>query len=305
MNYIYAIICHRITNPLIFTVKHLLESDKSKVIVHIDKKTSIRDRKKIYLSLGEHKNLRFISVDESIEMRWGHYSQIQVMLLLMKKSLEYDFQYFSLISGDDIPIKSNTDREKYFERSYLEKIEFIGYNPKNNGEQRLYIDYPNFLFKKDHSLLKKIKRNIYIQYKSKFYKKDITHLPKIYKGSNWFTLTNKAIEYVFYYISANPKYLPSFEKSMCGDEVFFQTIIFNNLDLRRNIYGIEANMKDCEMGGRYIDWTTGPDFPRTLDDSDIQKINKSNLIFARKFKHDAPFTLLEKTTKNSYEAKHG
>lgn len=293
MTYIYAIICHRITNPLIFTVKHLLESDKSKVIIHIDRKTSQKNRKEIYSSLGEHKNLMFIPTEESIEVFWGHYSQIKVMLLLMEKALEYNFRYFSLISGDDIPIKSNTEREKFFERNYAEKVEFIGCNPKNDGEQRLYIDYPNFFFKKDHSLLKKIKRNVYIKYKSRFHRKDITHLPKIYKGSNWFTLTNKAIEYVFHYISENPKYVASFERSICGDEIFFQTIIFNNAELRRNIYGIESNMKDCEMGGRYIDWTTGPDFPRSLDENDIRKVTESNLIFARKFKHDAPTSLLK------------
>lgn len=298
MSYIYAIICHRITNPLIFTVKHLLESDKSKVIIHIDKKTSLKNRKEIYSSLGEHKNLRFISVDESIEVRWGHYSQVKVMLLLMEKALEYNFKYFSLISGDDIPIKSNKQREKFFKKNYTEKIEFIGWNPKNNGEQRLYIDYPNFSFKKDLSRLKKIKRNIYIKYKSRFHRKDITHLPKIYKGSQWFTLTNKAIEYVFHYISENPKYIASFEKSMCADEVFFQTIIFNNAELRKNIHGIESDMEDCEMGGRYIDWTTGPDFPRSLDESDINKITESNSIFARKFKHDATTSQLKKAMKD-------
>jgi len=273
----------------------LLESDKSIVIIHIDGKISPKDRNEIYLSLGEHENLHIISKCESINVRWGHYSQIKVMLLLMEKSLEYEFKYFSLISGDDTPIKSNKKREVFFEESYIDNLEFIGCNPINNGEQRLYINHADFLFRKDHSLFKKIIRSVYIQYKSKFHRKDISHLPKIYKGSQWFSLTDHAIKYIIYYLNSNQNYLSSFEKSLCGDEIFFHTIIFNNSELIRNIYGIDSDIKDCAMGGRYIDWTTGPDFPRTLDESDIEKISESNLLFARKFKHDTDFSLLERT----------
>lgn len=294
MNYIYAIICHKITNPLIFTVNQLLKSDKSKVIIHIDAKTNLEESEKIYSSLGEHKNLYFIPKESSINVKWGNFSQIEVMLLLMNKALEYDFKYFSLISGDDLPISSNKDRESFFEDSYTKAIEFIGVNYKNNAYDRLCINYPDFFFKKDHSLFAKIKRELYVILAKKINKKDISHLPPLYKGSNWFSLTDKTIKYIFNYVNKNPEYLKSFKHSLCGDEVFFQTIIFNNLELRKNIYGIESNLPDCTMGGRYIDWTTGPDFPRTLDENDIEKISTSNLLFARKFKYNVSFSLLNK-----------
>ncbi|MCB6145413.1 beta-1,6-N-acetylglucosaminyltransferase [Providencia rettgeri] len=106
MNYVYAIICHKITNPLIFTVNHLLKSNKSIVLLHIDKKTPKIEREKIYSHLGKHSNLYYIEEQESIDVKWGNFSQIEVMLLLMKKALDFEFQYFSLISGDDIPILS-------------------------------------------------------------------------------------------------------------------------------------------------------------------------------------------------------
>lgn len=293
MVYVYAFICHRLTNPLVFTVKYLLESEKSRVIIHIDQKASAKERSSIALSLGQHENLVILPRDASINVRWGGFTQIQVMLLLMKEALKYNFKYFSLLSGDDIPIQSNSIREANFEIAYKENIEFIGHNPDNNAYERLYIDYPNFMYNKDHSIKGKIKRYIYIRFKSKFFKKDLSHLPKLYKGSQWFTLTDKSVKYIFDYIEGNSKYIESFKKSLCGDEVFFQTIIFNNDELRNNIYGFNENMEDCAGGGRYIDWTTGPDFPRTLDDNDIVKIRESSSFFARKIKPDATREFME------------
>lgn len=294
MNYVYAIICHKITNPLIFTVNHLLQSDKSIVLLHIDKKTPQIEREKIYLDLGKHSNLYYIEEQESIDVKWGNFSQIEVMLLLMKKALDFEFQYFSLISGDDIPILSNKKREKYFENSYKKSVEFIGINPSNDAFDRLAINYPNFFFKKDHSLVGKIKRKLFLLFAKKMKKNDLSHLPKLYKGSQWFTLTDKTIQYIFTHIDGNPNYIESFKKSLCADEVFFQTIIFNNKDLRAKVYGLDLNLLDCEMGGRYIDWITGPDFPKTLDEHDFNRVYQSQLLFSRKFKENISLSSLEK-----------
>ena len=114
-----------------------------------------------------------------------------------------------------------------------------------------------------------------------FRKKDISHLPTLYKGSTWFTLTKEAVNYVLEYVDKNPQYLNTFENSLCGDEVFFQTIIFNSY-LRNRIHGIDSCISDCEMGMRFIDWETGPDYPRTLDSSDFPKMIKSGMLFSRK-----------------------
>ena len=289
MSYVYAIICHKITNPLIFTVKHLLQSNKSIVIIHIDKKTNQNEREKIYSGLGEHTNLHYVEKDESIDLKWGNFSLIEVMLLLMSKSLDFEFKYFSLISGDDIPILPNIKREHFLKDCYEKSIEFIGINPNNDAIDRLSINYPSFFFKKDHSNWGKFKRHFFLFFAKKMKKKDISHLPKLYKGSNWFTITDKASKYIFNYIDNNPDYVESFKLALAGDEVFFQTIIFNNKDFENKINGLNINLPDCEMGGRYIDWETGPDFPKILEESDLE----SQLLFARKFKEDISLSILD------------
>ena len=293
MNYIYAIICHKCTNPLIFTVNKLLSSEKSIVIIHVDAKATSEEFEKINLVLGSYKNLKIVSRADSINVNWGSFSQIEVMLLLMREAREYKFEYFSLISGDDIPVSSNEEREFFFVKSYQEKKEFIGFTPKHNAEDRLAIKYPNLFFSKSKTIYSRILKKLCLSFLRIFAKNKISSLPKLYKGSNWFTLTDSLIDYILDYVDNNPEYVECFKKSFCADEVFFHTIIFNSLDFRKEISGINDNLDDCVMSKRYIDWKTGPDYPRTLDESDFDKIRKSNFLFARKVKNNLPLDILE------------
>ncbi len=38
MNFVYGIICHQLTNPLMFLVNELIKSPHSIIIIHVDKK---------------------------------------------------------------------------------------------------------------------------------------------------------------------------------------------------------------------------------------------------------------------------
>jgi hypothetical protein len=291
MNYVYAIVCHKLTNPLIFTVKELLSSTKSKVILHVDRKTPHTELIKIQKALGRHPNLHYVSDKDRIDVRWGAVSQIHVMLLLLKLAKVYDYYYFSLISGDDIPLSLNQSREQYLQSAYESKIEFIGYNSVHDANERLKINYPAFFHKKDHSLVGKLARKIFKIYAKYFRTIDISHLPKLYKGSTWFTLTNEAVDYILDYIENNPRYLESFKFSLCGDEVFFQTIIFNS-KFSSKVYKIRSEILDCERGGRYIDWVSGPDYPRTLDATDFERMRASDSLFARKLDPEISLDIL-------------
>ncbi|WP_180053469.1 beta-1,6-N-acetylglucosaminyltransferase [Acinetobacter sp. YH12236] len=283
MNYIYAVICHKLTEPLIFTIHTLLKSPLSIIILHIDNKTPNNEVIRIKKKLGDHPNLLYVPEKKRIDVRWGGVSQIEVMLLLLRLAQRYNYKYFSLISGDDIPLSSNKSRESFLNIAYSNRIEFIGYNPVHNAQQRLAIKYPSYFYNKDHSIMGKLCRKIFILYAKYFRTLDISHLPTLYKGSTWFTLTHEAVDYILDYVEKNPKYLNSFKYSLCGDEVFFQTIIFNSL-FRYKVYNIENNIPDCERGMRYIDWVSGPSFPRELDNSDFIKMKQSGMLFARKVK---------------------
>lgn len=294
MKFIYAIICHKYTNSLIFTIKDLLKSKNSFVILHIDAKTTDQEIEKIKVKIGVDQNLEIIPRNESVNVKWGSFSQIEVMLILLKKASNYEFKYFSLISGDDIPIHDNSKRENFLINAYKDRKEFIGIDRNCDPINRLRLIYPEIFYNKSQSFYMSFLKRVVFIYLFLFRRKDLSNFPKIYKGCNWFTLTDFSVKYILDYIDMNPTYIKFFEKSFCADEVFFQTILFNEAKIKKNIFHIDDFVEDGVMAMRYIDWKTGPDYPRTLDETDFDRIKKSNLLFARKISNLISFDLLEK-----------
>ena len=45
---------------------------------------------------------------------------------------------------------------------------------------------------------------------------------------------------------------------------------------------------------RYIDWNSGPDFPRTLNENDFNRMKSSGMFFARKLEKDISLEKLKK-----------
>jgi len=278
MYYIYAVICHKLTNPLIYTVKNLARHEKNLILIHVDKKLNDKDFleiKKIFINL---KNVLFI--EDRIDVRWGSISQIDVMLCLLRQARKYNFKYISLISGDDIVLWKNQDIINFLNECYLKKIQFIGAEKNcENYYNRININHLNIMYKKDRSLFVNIICKIYNKYNRLFNKKKLHNFPKLYKGSCWFTITDDAVNYIFSYLENNKNYYNFFKNSFCADEIFFQTIIFNSYFIKN----ISFHDDDGIMALRYIDWYSGPDYPRTLDESDFDKIKESKMLFARKF----------------------
>ncbi|MBK1781743.1 hypothetical protein JHL22_10990 [Advenella sp. WQ 585] len=287
--FIYAIQCHKLTNPLIFTINYLLKDPNNIIIIHVDAKTNHTD----FLNIKNifQKNDQLIFIEDRVEVFWGSFSQIEATLKLMRKAISYKFKYFSLISGDDIPILKTSEMNKFLSESYEKKIEFIGINTNNDAPNRIQFKYPKYFHNKDHSLKAKILRKIFIKYANIFNKIDISELPSLYKGSSWFTISYEAIDYIFNYLEKNKQYKKKFLHSLCADEVFFQTILFNS-NFKNKTYGLGI-LKDCDMAMRYIDWEKGPDFPRSLDKSDFTSIKTSGMLFARKISSNISLKELE------------
>ena len=94
-----------------------------------------------------------------------------------------------------------------------------------------------------------------------------------YKGSDWFTLSYKCLEYIQQFIEDNPKFLKYYQKTIHASESFVHTILMNN-----------HSLKICNDNIRYIQWHS-PDSksPITLRTHDFDRIVSSNKLFARKF----------------------
>ena len=289
MNFIYGVICHQLTHSLVFLVNELLKSPHSIILIHVDQKADLAP---FHTQFGQHDQVYFLA--DRTDVRWGSYSQIEVMLKLLQEAQKYDYGYFFFLSGDDIPLCSNTARELFLEEEYQKQTEFVGHDDlADDVEQRVNVLYLPIMYQKAKSPLFQFLNRWALWYCRHFRKQDISHLPKLYKGSNWITLTDQAVTFILDYLKANPDYAKTFKSSLCADEIFFHTIIYNS-HFQQRIYHAQHRIEDCETGLRYIDWDSGPDYPRTLDVCDFDKMKQSGMLFARKMNTNITVDILEK-----------
>lgn len=271
MKIAYCILCHKNSRILNETVNYL--SKDNDVFIHVDKKSNINN-------FNEYKKNAII-LKNRIDVRWGHISQVKATINLLKSTNNKNYDYIFLLSGDCLPLKTNRYINKFLEKNLPSQYIALDKNFKNLDDRVKYI-YNSLYYKKNCNIVLKVIRKMQDKLKifprNKLYKK----LPKLYKGTQWFGITGELKFYILDFIEKNPEYVKAFENSFCCDEVFFHTIVFNS-KFRNNIYKPKDNSNICFQALRYIDWSTGPDFPRILNENDFNNIKKSECLFGRKF----------------------
>ena len=96
------------------------------------------------------------------------------------------------------------------------------------------------------------------------------------KGSNWVSVTDAFCRYL---IEQEPRLRARFRHTLCPDEIFLQTALWNS-PFRQNIYDAEG--EDLERATlRKIDWQRGSPYVWRADDAD--ELLNSSAFFARKF----------------------
>lgn len=280
MNVVFAITCHRLTAPLLHTVEYLSSFEGNTILIHIDKKVDIKS----FLIL-EKSNVFLIP--NRVEVVWGSASQIESMLELMKFSLRLQYDFFFLLSGDDIPLKTNSELRGFLSTFF--DYNFIAFDKKMTYERvegRVKYSHPSALFQRDTKLSTRILRKYFrltkdVFFKNKSFEQNKYRLPRLYKGTNWLGLKIDAIKYILDHVEENDWFLKLFDASLCADEVFFHTIIKTNPKIKlfdHPSYPIPSL--------RYVDWS-GPVAPKVLGEEDIPKMKGSNCFFARKIDANA------------------
>jgi hypothetical protein len=268
--------------------------------IHIDKKSRIT--KDEIEMIPNAKNVVFFS--RQFNVNWGGLNYLNSMLLLSKEAIKNpDIEYFHTISGQDLPIKSCNKIKsllvKNRGREYLENFEMpvkVRDWGRDGGMDRIcYFNFYDLFNAKTisgkiaiHGLLKaqrilKIKRNIQ------------QDLPKFFGGSIFWTLSYPCLKYVVDYTEKHPYFLQRLKYSFCSEEIYYQTIIMNSA-FKENV--VNNNL-------RYIEWNErNGNKPANLDETDYDKIIKSDAIFARKFEYPVSKKLMNKIEEHiSYSEK--
>src|SRR5207249_4162364 len=96
----YLVLAHANPRHLERAIK-ALQSESCAFFVHIDRKSDIRPFSSI-------RSDQVFVVEQRVPVYWGQFSQIEATLILLRRAIQHrdDFQYFTLISGADYPLRS-------------------------------------------------------------------------------------------------------------------------------------------------------------------------------------------------------
>lgn len=128
------------------------------------------------------------------------------------------YKYYHLLSGHDLPIKSQEEIHRYFEMNEKNYVAF--YRPEMKYDTLFDYKIYHIPFKK--YVLIRLSRRL-----QRFLRIDRIKKSKMkyMKGSQWFSITDDAAKYV---VSKEKRILLMFSYTRCPDEVFLQTILYNS-----------------------------------------------------------------------------
>ena len=282
----FMIIAHR-QFDLLAKLITALDDERNDIFVHIDAKVRDFDFEKFKV-LPKRSRIYFTP---RIGVTWGDFSQVKCELILLaevdkmqKSGRAYD--YVHLISGADLPIKSNNQIHAFFkENNGLQFVHFTDDKATKESENRIRYYH---LFRRRRNLFTKILAQIALRVQmlcgvNRLKNKNI----KVQKGCNWFSITGAFAAYI---AQASKPLEKTFRFSYCGDEVFVQTALVNS-PFADDIY-----MKNCGNNhlacARLIDWQRGNPYVFKMQDFDL--IKNSPAMFARKFDMDVDSEIIDK-----------
>lgn len=240
-----------------------------------------------------NKNI-FIHKNHAIDT-WASFDLVEEFIESMKRSLDFDYEYFINLSGQCYPIKNTKFINEFFNLnhsySFIEqrKLPDYSWSPDGNKGRFQYkyyrMPYGNVMRQRLASVMrqrlagKRSDVNIYLKI-PRIFNRNIEKM-NLYGGSTWFYLRKKHIEYIVDFIKDNTKFLKFSRRVWAPDEHFFQTILARG-------YGKEG-IRDTNF--RYISWSNT--IPAILTIKDLDKIINSDGLFARKFDEDVDKEILD------------
>lgn len=279
----YMIMAHH-RPDLIQLLIDALDDVRNDIIIHLDKKSNLNEEQ----FHSEQSRLFFC---ERINVSWGGYTQIECTIRLLKKALEVGtHSYYHFLTGSSYPLFNQDYIHEYFEKK--SNYEFIGFDNNKDFSFRSKYYVPFSEKGKINGIEGRIIyfiRNISIStQKLLFINRNKKHNYTIKKGIAYFSITEDFANEV---VSREKEIRRLFNKTLCCDEVFVQTIAFNS-KYRNRLYNID-NEWDGSL--REMAWQSNvggehPGMNFTMNDIDF--LLKSKNLFALKFEGEDGTTVI-------------
>lgn len=276
MKHAYLLLLHNYDENLEFLLKSLdhLEND---IFIHVDRKTINfpfdKVRQQIKLS-----TLYF--TPNRVDVSWGGSSQIDAELELLSCSTTRGcYQYYHLLSGSDLPLKSQDEIHDFFNKN--DGKEFVDFfNKKFIDEKRViyYHFFRNFYGRSEtiNKFLVKMFSKLLLYFQILFRIKRTNKDINFQKGSNWFSITDNLARYI---VTKTDWIREIFSYTDCADEVFLQTLVINSRFID-NVYNLKFD--NSIFGNMRLTLWDGKNC-HVFTDKDIDVLKNTDALFARKF----------------------
>lgn len=253
----------------------LLDDSRNDIFLHIDKK--VHNFNFSYYK-GICKCARVIYPTKRIDVRWGTQSQVITELLLYEFAYAHGpYRYYHLLSGVDLPLKSQSEIHHFFSDK---KCEFLQFKRKLNAYDIMRVSRYHF-FSGKNSLLSRI-NSISDRCQDALNVNRVRWLSvPVQRGHNWCDLTQLGVAKL---LQKKDEIMRLTRYSLCADEVYKQTFLS------------EDGLSICDDDLRLVDWSRSVNGNNphifTLEDWDM--LTQSDKLFARKFDTNIDQVIVDK-----------
>ena len=261
----YLILAHR--NPRQLAVLVAALPSTSPVLIHFDRRADGNAYQQAVQLLEGRPQLRFV---RRHDCRWGAFGIVQATVGLIDELLASGmaFDYASLISGSDYPIKSNREIASFLRRHWGQEFieSFSLLQPNRWSTHGGYFKAP------EKALCR------HLRFRSR-----VLRLPwrrrmplglQPYGGSQWWTLSRQAIHYISEFCRRAPEFLSFSRHAFIPDEMVIQTILSNSRFAER-VRGDDLRLTIWDR--------PSPPYPAVLTSADLELLLSSEKLYARKF----------------------
>lgn len=264
------ILAHHKPNSLAGLIRECLDQQMD-VFIHLDANSEISVS--TLSSLGSH----VFILTHRHKIQWGGISIVRATHDLFSKAFEGCYDYYVLLSGEDIFIHKNV---KQFLLD-LQGNSMFGYwsmpYEKWWGGGMFRVERPHFFNKKTQRALSERLYNYFHFFlnrhspKTQFKK----HFPTFdfFGGQQWMVLSREAVRFYLQFVDSNTQIWDVFKYAFAPDEMFIQTVLLNQKD-----------MKIVNRSTHYVRFSENASSPDYLTESEISQLRLSGqYLFARKY----------------------
>lgn len=277
MKHAYLILAHS-SYALLQRLVSAIDDERNDIFIHIDRKQTELPRLQV-------KRSRLFLLDrERVSVFWGDVSVVAAEFALINFAHKQgEYAYYHLLSGVDLPLKSQNEIHDFFETH--QGKEFIGFYDGADLSASLVRKVQRYhLFAQDFRgsglvfLAKRIARALAIRGQELLGIKRHTNI-RFAKGTQWWSLTGALIESLQ---SKQDEILSLYKHTFCADEIAIQTYVYNSPFMAQ----VFAPKDEAKSSLRHIGWRDGALYDWTR--ADYEDLKHSTALFARKFNEEDP-----------------